>query len=78
MLVGWKAFKCLSLPSEDSSLREGFTRAGITLLIMALSRAQLLLEEHASKPVEVRRSVSTGAGVFGANNNSQKDQKVDL
>lgn len=60
MLVGWKAFKCLSLPSEDSSLREGFTRAGINLLITALSRAQLLLEEHASKPVEVCRSVSTG------------------
>lgn len=42
-LVGWKAFKCLSLPSEDSSWGEGFTWAGINLLIMVLSKAQLLL-----------------------------------
>lgn len=60
MLVGWKAFKCLSVPTENSSLGEGFTRAGINLLTMALSKAQLLLEERASKPVEVCRSVSTG------------------
>lgn len=51
---------CLSLPSEGSSLGEGFTQAGINLLIMVLNRAQLLLEERASKPVEIRRSVSTG------------------
>lgn len=58
MFVGWKVFKCLNLPSEDSSLGEGFTRAGINLLIVVLSRAHVLLEEHASKLVGVRRSVS--------------------
>lgn len=45
MLVGCKAYKCLSLPSEDSSLGEGFTWAGINLLDVVLSRAQLLLEK---------------------------------
>lgn len=60
MFFGWKAFKCLNLPSEDSSVGEGFTRAGINLLIMVFSRAPLLLEERASKLVEARRSVSTG------------------
>lgn len=52
--------RCLSLPREDSSLGERYTQTGINLLIMVLSRAQLLLEEHASKPVEAHGSVSTG------------------
>jgi len=60
MLVGCKTFKGLSLPSEDSSLGEGFTWAGINLLIIMLSRDQLLPEERASKLLEVCRSVSTG------------------
>lgn len=74
MFGGHKAFGCLHLPSEDPSVGELFTQAGINAPTTVLSRAQPLLEGCAARPAEARRCVPAGSVLESSS--LQKDQKM--